>query len=215
VRFDDPLDDVFRGPGHVRVLRALTGLPAAFPVSGREIARRAGVSHTTALSVLGGLVAQGLVRVHRAHWGDGYELNNDHVLAGTVVEAFELEGSIRQIAIEFLSNEIRSHAPAVAAAYVFGSAAWGEMEPASDVDLAVICSRRDREDVETGMRRIAEAFRVRFGNELSVLIKTVPGPAAEFLAKGTTARGPKLWARILREGIPVVLPQEIGTSSHG
>jgi predicted nucleotidyltransferase/biotin operon repressor len=214
VRFDDSLDEVFRNRGHVRVLRALAGLPPSFPVSGREVARRAGVSHTTALSALDGLVDQGLVRVHRARGGDGYALEQCHVLNEALVGAFELERSIRGLAVEFLADAIRTQVPAVVAAYLFGSAAWGAMEPSSDVDLAVVCSARDRQEVASGLADVGDRFRARFGNQLAVLIKTIPGPFADLLARGAKAGEPRLWDRILSEGIPVVFPPGVGDRRH-
>src|SRR5680860_1614683 len=45
MRFDSPIDDLFLNRSHVRILRALLRLPEGLPASGREIARRAGVTH--------------------------------------------------------------------------------------------------------------------------------------------------------------------------
>lgn len=214
MRFDGALDDAFHGRSHVQVLRALSGLPVGFPVSAREIARRAGVAHTTASSVLEHLRTQGLVRVRRAPWGDGHELNRNHVLAGGITEIFELERSLREVVIQFLSDEIRTRALGVVAAYLFGSVAWGEMESTSDVDLAVLCSLEDLSKTEVGLQQIAEAFRTRFGNELSVLIKALP-EGIDKVGKDVRGRKPesRLWTRILKEGIPVISPPRLAKST--
>jgi DNA-binding transcriptional ArsR family regulator len=75
MRFDSPIDDIFLNRSHVRILRALHHLPEGLPASGREIARRAGVTHPTALRTLAVLVNVGLVTAARSSAGDAYELN--------------------------------------------------------------------------------------------------------------------------------------------
>src|SRR6266542_1181965 len=140
MRLDRSLDDLFSSPSSVRVLRALVELPSGFGVSTREIARRAGVTHPTASKVLNALLDQGLVSVRRSRLGDEYSLNADHVLAQDVVHLFERERSLHERLLEFLADSIRRNAPGVEEAFLYGSAAWGEMTPRSDLDVAVTCS---------------------------------------------------------------------------
>src|SRR5438128_10952511 len=86
MRLREPLDDTFATGSHVRVLRVLDALPRIAAVSGREVARRAGVSQPTARDVLTSLERQGLVRVERSLRRHGDRLNEDHTPAPTIRE---------------------------------------------------------------------------------------------------------------------------------
>src|SRR3546814_87126 len=65
-----------------------------FVASGRELARRAGVTHPTALKALSLLVNIGLVTADRGLAGDAYDLNRNHLLAIHVASLFEAEAAI-------------------------------------------------------------------------------------------------------------------------
>src|SRR2546425_694151 len=58
MRLTARLDDVLVTRSHLRVLRALDSLPVGVPASGRQVARRAGISHTAASRALAGLAAE-------------------------------------------------------------------------------------------------------------------------------------------------------------
>src|SRR2546429_2916282 len=88
MRLDAPLDDIFASGTHVKVLRALCGLPAQMTASGRDVARRAGVSHPRANSVLAGLSNTGPVNVQRLPGTDLYRLNRDHAMANQLIQLF-------------------------------------------------------------------------------------------------------------------------------
>ncbi len=205
MRMDHPLDDFFRSRSHVRVLRALEQLPDGLAVSAREVARRSGLSHPTALSVLGSLTDQGIVLRRVAPRVDAFELNRQHVLAERLRVLFEWEGQLRGEFLGFLRKEIERKARTVAAAYLFGSATRGEMLLASDIDLAVVCSPAQAEEIEGAMGRVADAVRYRFGNRLSLIIGLSP---VEQLGQAGR-KGHRLWARILKEGIPVIEEEPI------
>src|SRR2546425_6719893 len=88
MRLDAPLDDIFASGTHVKVLRALCGLPAQMTASGREVARRAGVSHPRANSVLTDLSNTGLVNVQRLPRTDLYGLNRNQPMAYQLIHLF-------------------------------------------------------------------------------------------------------------------------------
>lgn len=198
MRLDRPLDDLFATGSAVRVLRALVGLPKGFGVSAREIGRRGGVSHPTASKVLGALAEQGLVSVRRSTVGDEYVFNGDHVLADPVVDAFELERSILTDLVRFLGDSLRRRVSDVQAAYLFGSAVWGEMVAGSDLDLAIISPVTTWRRAERRMPELAGDVKKRYGNRLTW---TVGDPS--LLLPGPKWRAPPIWRRILKEGIPV------------
>src|SRR2546430_1766437 len=112
------LDDLFQTRAHVRVLRALVFLPTGIDASTREIARRSGVSHPTASTVLENLRRQGLVHVRRTLIADEYRLNDEHVLADEVRHLAEWERRLPDRLRTFLVDSLRDRAPWISAAYL-------------------------------------------------------------------------------------------------
>src|SRR6267143_318611 len=88
MRLDQPLNDIFASGTHVKLLRALCTLPAGVTVSARDLARRAGVSHPRASTVLTRLAQDGVATVQRLPRTDLYGLNRAHELAETVRKLF-------------------------------------------------------------------------------------------------------------------------------
>lgn len=172
MRFDSPLDDIFLNRSHIRVLRALHRLPEGLPASGREIARRAGITHPTAIKALGALVKMGLVTVGRSSAGNAYELNRDHLFAGQVADLYRIEADITPKLASFLRDELLALTDKVERATLFGSAVSGESTTTSDIDLAVSCTPADVGEVEGALERLSDAVRRQFGNQVSPIINT-------------------------------------------
>ncbi|HET6628991.1 MAG TPA: nucleotidyltransferase domain-containing protein [Woeseiaceae bacterium] len=193
MRFDTPLDDIFLNRSHIRVLRALHGLPIGFAASGRELARRAGVTHPTALKALNSLVEVGIVNARRGIAGDLYEFEVGHALAKPVMGLFEAEGEILLQLRSFLREKLLGFTDKINAATLFGSAARGDSQPGSDIDIAVSCAPEDRRNVEAALENLADAVRERFGNRLSPLIDC-----------GKQKRRSIIRKRINEEGIPLI-----------
>ena len=105
--------------------------------SGRELARLTGRSPTGVQHVLDRLVEEGLV--HRIEAGRAflYSLNRDHLLAPAV----EAMASARWRLIERLRDLIGSWSIPTLHASLFGSAARGEGNAASDLDVLVVRPR--------------------------------------------------------------------------
>lgn len=189
MRLTTPLDDIFSTGSHVRVLRALCNLmPKGLSVSGREIARRAGVSNPTAQSVLSSLSDQGLLRITRSLRVTYYRLNPDHVLAPVIAELFAHEETL----LQSLRHDLGRALPRlvdVEGAYIFGSAARGEMRPDSDIDVAVTLKRGaqlpdEQDDIDALSRR--------YGSRIN-LIELRP------------RRSRNLRPIVMREGLPITL----------
>src|SRR5262249_36726482 len=142
MRLTTPLDDVFKTRSHVRLLRALCALPEGVVVTGRDLARRASVSHPTASQVLDQLSDQGLVLVQRSVVANRYQANRRHTSAGQLESLFAWEGQLLKELIDYLGDGIRTRAPSVTRAYLFGSAPRADMRPSSDIDVAVLCPPR-------------------------------------------------------------------------
>jgi predicted nucleotidyltransferase len=116
----------------VDVLVTLAG--SSTPRSGREVARRAGRSKTGVRHVLDRLVDHGLVDRLEAGSTLLYSLNRDHLLAPAVEQMADARAEmIRRLREEIGGWEV----PAVHAS-LFGSAARGQGDTRSDIDLLVV-----------------------------------------------------------------------------
>lgn len=204
MRFAEPLDDLLQSRSYVRILRALHGVPEGVDVSTREIARRAGVTHPTAAGVLEQLRRQGIVRVRRTVWADEYRVNPEHELWRQVRPLFRWERRLHKDLLAFLATEIGERTPWVTAAYLFGSAARDDMQPDSDIDVAVICPKNRAASTKKGMESLAEGTAERFGNRLSAVVGT--RPIAELSERGQP--GYRLWRTIAKEGIRLIPADE-------
>ena len=197
VQLETPLDQVLETGGHVRVLRALVALPPGFDASARDIARRAGVAHTTASRVLQSLGAQRVVSVRHVARADLYQLNDDHVLAPRVRELFAGEATLREQLIDYLRSEVPRRVGKAQGAFLFGSASRGTTRSSSDIDIAIVGPERSEAQLEPELSALSDVVRERFGSELNVIID----------AGRRSPRGrPRLWQRIEKEGIPLLNP---------
>lgn len=104
------------------------------PRSGRELARRAGRSSTGVQHVLDRLVEHGLVNREEVGRTFLYELNRDHLLAPTVEQMAGARGEL----IRRLRDEIDAWETPPVHASLFGSAARGDGDASSDIDLLVV-----------------------------------------------------------------------------
>ena len=114
------------------VLVVLAG--STMPRSGREMARHSGRSNTGVQHVLDRLVDHGLV--NRAEVGRTYlySLNRDHLLAPVV----EQMADVRAELIRRLRDAIDGWAIPAVHASLFGSAARGDGNARSDIDLLIV-----------------------------------------------------------------------------
>ncbi|HYR93299.1 MAG TPA: nucleotidyltransferase domain-containing protein [Methylomirabilota bacterium] len=163
MRLHHGLDDLFATGSHVRVLRALAQLPHGLTVSGREIARRAGVSQPTTLEVLRSLDRQGLLVIGRRPRAAFYRLNPEHVLTPVVQQLFDREDALRG-ELEGQLAAVVSSLPGVKEVTLFGSAARGDMGPESDLDVAVRSTRDVPDEIPA-----LQAIQRRFGNKVNVI----------------------------------------------
>src|SRR5947208_16373688 len=108
MRLDQPLDEIFANASHVRLLRALFAVPYDVGRSGRDLARRAGVSHPRANQVLADLADQGLVSVQRVSRSDLYRVNRRHALAAPIAKLFELESKLKFGLLSLIAAELKA-----------------------------------------------------------------------------------------------------------
>jgi predicted nucleotidyltransferase len=199
MRFDEPLNDIFASGTHVKILRALCALPAEVAVSGRDLARRAGVSHPRAGQVLAELAAQGVAAVQRLPRTDLYRLNREHALAEVLIQLFAREPHLEFELLSLIGKELRRRRLPITQARIFGSAARGGMTSSSDVDLALVCPRASVPAVESAAQELSDTVRKRFGTRLNVLVGS---PSLKILSREGRP-GRSVWSAIEREGIDV------------
>ncbi len=104
------------------------------PRSGRELARRAGRSNTGVQHVLNRLVEHGLVNREEVGRTFLYELNRDHLLAPTVEQMAGARAELNRR----LRKVIGAWEPPPVHASLFGSAARGDGDTSSDIDLLIV-----------------------------------------------------------------------------
>lgn len=114
------------------MLRALAGTDA--PMGVREVARVAGVSANRASQVLGELADHGLVLVETHGAGRLCRLNRAHLAADALLALVDLRARL----IDFLRSEVRAWSQEPVHASLFGSAARGDGDTASDLDLLLV-----------------------------------------------------------------------------
>jgi len=164
-----PLNVVFGAPSHVALLRALSG--AGRGLTGREVARAAGVAQRAAMEGLARLEGAGLVRRTPAGRAYLYELRRDHRLVrGGILPLLDLEAEIRTGVFARLRE---TFGKGVVSGCVFGSTARGEERPESDLDILLIVERKGEEDLlQKRASRLFEEFRRDLGIRPSLLVLT-------------------------------------------
>jgi predicted nucleotidyltransferase len=138
------------------------------PRSGREVARHAKRSNTGVQHVLDRLVEHGLVNRQEAGRTFLYTLNRDHLLASVVQQM----SGVRLELIERLRSLIAAWPIAPVHVSLFGSAARGDGDASSDVDLFLVRPEGIDPDEESWRQQIEElADRVRrwSGNHAGII----------------------------------------------
>src|SRR5690242_18190892 len=116
-------------PSTAALLRVLAGADEQF--TGRELARLAGVSHAHAAKVGDRLAGHGVVTVEEHGAANLVRLNREHLAADAVVALALLRSRLR----ELLAAELGEWSLPAVSASLFGSAARGDGDIASDLDI--------------------------------------------------------------------------------
>lgn len=137
------------------------------PRTGREVARLAGRSKTGVQAVLDRLAEEGLVHQEQAGRAHVYALNREHILGPAV----ELMAGARTDLFRRLRDAVGAWKIAPEHASVFGSAARGDGDRASDIDLFVV-RPRDLDSADKEWRRqideIVRSIRDWTGNHAAI-----------------------------------------------
>ena len=133
-----PLDDILSTAAKVAVLRVM--LRVSMPLSGREIARRAGVGYSPAYNALQALVASGVPAKQDHGRATAYSLvHPESPLISGLKDLFEREDRRTREACSALASSI----PDARAIILFGSEARGEARPGSDTDILIVIDSTD------------------------------------------------------------------------
>lgn len=138
------------------------------PRTGREIARISERSPAGVRSVLERLVEQGLVDCERAGNAFVYTLNRDHLAAPAVEDLVDLRLKL----LERLRRQIGDWSIAPVHSSLFGSAARGDGDEGSDIDLLVVRPGDVAEDDPTWraqLDELAEGVRRWTGNHAGIV----------------------------------------------
>jgi predicted nucleotidyltransferase len=174
------------------VLAALAHAPE--PLSGREVARRAGRSQDRTRHVLERLVGHGIVLCQDTGSARLYSLNRDHLAAPAIAELADL----RALLVDRLRQELAAWEVAPAAAALFGSAARGDGGLNSDIDLLLVRPADVDEEQPTWrsqIDRLAERVRAWTGNGAGI-VEIAAGDVADLID-----RAPPILDSIRSEGV--------------
>jgi len=128
------LDEIFPRWSNVAVLRALNKY--AIGISGREVARAAGIAVKNCFTALNDLEDIGIVKRVRGGRDHLFSLNRQHFLVKQgITPLFEIEKQF----VEEIFSDIKKHLKnKCESVYLFGSVARKEEKPDSDLDLCII-----------------------------------------------------------------------------
>lgn len=153
-------------PAEGAVLAVLAGTTK--PLSGREVARLSGTSPNGSWRVLQRLAQHGVASTQRAGGKTIlYVLNREHVASGAIVQLMRLRSELT----DRIRDQVTAWETAPMHVSLFGSAARGDGDTASDVDVLVIRPRAVGEDDARWRRQIddlAEAIHRWTGNHAGV-----------------------------------------------
>lgn len=164
-----PLDHIFSARSQVAVLRVL--LDSAHGLTGREVARQAGMNHQSCIEALTRLEALGLLRRQRGGRAHLFTINRDHeLIAKGIVPLLRLEREFGERLKDLLRRKLQG---LVLSGAIFGSVARREEAPESDLDVClVVASSKAKEVAHARVQALAPVIWQRFGARLAPVILT-------------------------------------------
>ncbi|MFC1522882.1 nucleotidyltransferase domain-containing protein [Elusimicrobiota bacterium] len=189
-----PLSWVFASSGNIAILRVLQDNREG--MSGRAIAKEAGINHQACAVALKKLEAIGIIKRRGSGKTQLIRINFDHFLAEELVlAALRREKDMFPRAFKNIVDSLRDLSLSVT---VFGSAAVGETEPGSDIDLMIIVKAENKGKVLNQVRTLSAKFAHRYGFRLSPIVLT----AGE--VKARAGKSDQLIKSILKHGVDLL-----------
>ena len=158
---------ILGSPARVAVLSAMLAAPDV-DLTGREAARRAGVSQARAIEALHALEAEGACWRRSVGRASLWRIDRRHFIAQTLAPVADLDRAAFDELRRMVSGPLKG-AGAVEA-YIWGSVARGDERGMSDVDVvAVFPGEPARRKWERRLDDLQNAVQHRFGNELHAI----------------------------------------------
>lgn len=163
-----PLDAVLSAPSRVAVLRAMAR--AKSPLSGRALARLAGINHQGAAVALAALAKLGLVERRPAGRSDQWRLDRRRwLMTELLLPLFEREAEHADAVADSVKKSLRGKAAAVLLA---GAAAKGRLEPGRALELIVVEGAMGRRLLSEALRGLEALMLERWTLKLEVRVLT-------------------------------------------
>jgi predicted nucleotidyltransferase len=178
---------LFGSPARAAVLTTMLRL-AGEELTGREVARRAGVSPPRAIEALRVLERERLCFQRRVGRASLWTLDQHHFLAKRLAPLSDLEDAPRRALVELLARNLGG----AKEAYLFGSVAEGRDEWDSDIDLLLVFEdERAKRAWEGKLTVLQDGVLTLFGNHLQPVAYTrrsaARAGARRLLAKARTS----------------------------
>lgn len=184
-----PLDDLLSSRAKVSILRVVSEVNTQ--LSGREIARRAGVWSSAASRALGELTASGVLICRDHGRAKTYELDRTDVeFVAQLRDLFRAEADRFRRFIADMAEAV----PEALALVLFGSEARGEAKPHSDTDVLIVVAEKTEAVEERVLDRCLD-IAIRHGLDLQWHVADLAD-----LREWHTTDDP-FWRNVQREGI--------------
>ncbi|MBI5729622.1 MAG: nucleotidyltransferase domain-containing protein [Ignavibacteriales bacterium] len=153
------LDEVFSRWSNLTVLRALNKY--GIGISGREVARVAGITVKNGFTALTDLENLGIVNRVRGGRDHLFTLNRNHFLVKEIIiPLFDVEEKFSEAIFDDIKKKLKKKCNSV---YVFGSVALKEENVDSDLDLCVIYDKENqKEALEEAMYGLQSLLRKKY-----------------------------------------------------
>lgn len=180
MRFANILEDILGHKSNIKVLRYLVNSKLA--LTGRQIARAVGISHSIVNVALKQLASFGITTMQRTGRAIVYKVNdNNAIVKKVLIQIFKVE---KNLLSEAIAKLIRGNKIHVASAIVFGSVATSSERGTSDIDvLFLVSSQKDRNNLIRLIEEKEYNFILEYGNMLSPIVLTL-GTFHKRLLKG-------------------------------
>ena len=161
-----PLDAVFSAPSRLAILRELARARA--PLSGRALARLAGINHQGAAVALMDLAKLGLVERRPAGRSSQWRLDARRWLLSEVILPFlKRESEHAACVADIIKKNLRGKASAV---FIGGAAAKGRLEPGKALEIIAVEAAAGRRTLGEAARAIAAELAERWSLPLQVRV---------------------------------------------
>lgn len=187
MRLHQPLDKILNNEVKVRALRIFCR--AGAEMSGRQVAKMAGVAPKTAHELLQGLLREGVLFMRSVGKTYLFSLNEERAIVYKVLKPlFALENDLSRRLFDVIRGTIKKSTlnGDILSVALFGSVHDRTEQAASDVDLLVVVkTARLKKKTETLFSKIDERISSEWGNLISPYVNSL----AEFKRKAKKKTG--------------------------